>query len=353
MQISEVKKTQEEVAIEALSTFEKSIDTSVPVGYVRIELSTRGQLGAPKVFHIRSFDTREVAELSVTAENELPLKLAAIIDKMILEDDCSIKDFHEKEVVELLVKLFTIFYESKIELPFPITDEDILYLKENNPSLVEDVTAGRYKPTVLIDLAKINTFDYSEKNIKQNVIITSKKTGFSLKFSYPKFGDAIAVKKYLSTSYKKEDKSIQNIVKKIEYRNRVQQMIDTGKLQTDQLPYISPEEMDLYVQHEIEKAFFTIDLIRALHLVGFEGEDVSDKSIVDKIKLIQDPRVDHKITQAVEKEFEKMDFGIDPDIEVISPLDNKPCIRRFQFRSMDILQALKTFESDEFITEYD
>jgi len=93
------------VAIETLETSTKDI----PVGYLRMELSTQGKMGAPKVFHVRNFDTREIVELSITADSELPIKLGNILDKLIFEEGVSIHDFHENEVVELLVKLFAIF----------------------------------------------------------------------------------------------------------------------------------------------------------------------------------------------------------------------------------------------------
>ena len=102
------------VAIETLETSTKDI----PVGYLRMELSTQGKMGAPKVFHVRNFDTREIVELSITADSELPIKLGNILDKLIFEEGVSIHDFHENEVVELLVKLFAIFYYQNIELIF-------------------------------------------------------------------------------------------------------------------------------------------------------------------------------------------------------------------------------------------
>ena len=349
MEVKEVTNHEEELRV--LDNLQATVEEA-PAGYLRMELSTKGQLGAPAVFHIRSFDTKEIMELSITADSELPLKLSSILNKLIFEEDVNVADFHENEVIELLVKLFALFYDRKLELDFPIEEEDYQYLKNiRKEQLIQEIKMGNYKPKALIDLGKLQFYEVKGE-LKKEVEIRSKKTGFYTKFTYPKFGDAIIIKKFLRTAYKEKDKQMSNILQKLEIRQMMLQKED-GDIDYNKLPYISPEELEKYTAYETEKALFAVDLVRAMHLIDFNGEDLRDAPLSEKVKYISDPRINHKITQIIEKEFQKVEFGINPNIEVINPITKKPCTRRFLFRPLDILQAFKDFDSDEYDVRYD
>ena len=341
---------------EDLQVLESSIKQDIPVGYLRMELSTKGLLGAPSVFHVRNFDTKEIVELSVTSDRELPLKLANILDRLIFEDDISINEFHENEVIELIVKLFALFYDRNIELSFPWDDSDITFLEESGRhSQAENLKAGVWVPKSSIDLGELEFYNVNEKTLKRVVELTSKKDGFKVKFAYPKFGDAILVKRYLDSSFKESDEGIRDILKKLEIRKRVFDEADLKGTEADshKIPYISKEELDQYTAHETQKALFAVDLIRALHLQWFEGTDLSSVPLSEKLRYIEDPRITHGITTKIEKEFKGMKFGINPDISTTNPITNEPCTRRFLFRLVDILQTISQFESDEYDVGYE
>ncbi len=339
----------------SLEILEKSTK-NIPAGYLRMELSTKGLLGAPKVFHVRNFDTKEIVALSITATSELPLKLANILDDLILEDDISINDFHENEVIELIVKLFAIFYDQTIELDFPWNDEDIKFLEDKGETHQADLLQSKtWVPKVTINLATLNFHDVDESSLKKHVELTSKKTGFKIKFSYPKFGDVLVVKKHLDTSFKDVDDSIRSILKRLEIRKKIFEEAEKGKkeVNADILPYISKEEIDLYTEHETKKALFAVDLVRAQHLEGFEDLDLTDAPMSEKIKYISDPRVSHTITQKIEKEFKSMKFGIDSEIETVNPITHETCVRGFLFRIVDLLSAIGELDSDEYDVGYE
>ena len=343
-------------SIEKIQSFENSVEKDIPVGYLRMELSTKGLLGAPKVFHVRNFDTKEIVELSITADTELPLKLANILDRLIFEDDVFINEFHENEVIELIVKLFAIFYDTTIELDFPWDDSDIEFLLENNKGdLADSLKAGSWQPKAFVDLAKLDFYNVDESTLKKHVELTSRKTNFKVKFSYPKYGDAVVIKKYLSTSFKESTNEIKDILKRLEIRKKVFTDAETSHTEINArlLPFISKEELDLYTEYEMEKALFAVDLVRALHLESFDGKDLSKTSLSEKIPFIADPRISHTVTQTIEKEFKQMEFGINPELEVLNPITKVPCKRRFLFRILDLLQTFKTFESDEYDVGYE
>jgi len=341
---------------EDLKVVEQAVSAKVPSGYIRMELSTKGLLGAPKIFHIRGFDTKEVVELAITSSTELPLKLAHTLDSIILEDDVSINDFHEKEVIELIVKIFAIFYDNIVELDFPWNDEDIKFLlSQGNEQSALDLKANTWKPKVRVNLGSLDFYDVDSDKIKGAVELTSKKDGFKVKFTYPKFGDALVVKRYLDSNFKSPNAEIRGILKKLEVRREQIEAAEKRGQEVDfnSLPYVSREEVAKYTEFETDKAIFAVDLIRALHLVGFESEDLRGLPISEKLSYISDPRITHVITKKIEKEFEKMHFGIKPEIEVVNPFTNKVCTRGFLFRIVDILQAIAEHDSDEYDVGYE
>ncbi len=340
---------------QSLEVLEKSVK-DIPVGYLRMELSTKGLLGAPNVFHVRNFDTKEIVELSITATSELPLKLANILDRLILEDDVSINSFHENEVVELIVKLFAIFYDQTVELNFPWNDEDIAFLEDAGESHKADLLKAKtWVPKVIINLATLKFHEVDESSLKKHVELTSKKTGFKIKFSYPKFGDVLVVKKHLDLLFKENDDNIKSILKKLEIRKKIFEDAERAnkEVNSDILPYISKDDIDTYTRHETDKALFAVDLVRAQHLEGFEGIDLSDAPMSEKITYISDPRVSHNITQKIEKEFKSMKFGVDSEISIVNPITQETCVRGFLFRIVDLLSTIGELDSDEYDVGYE
>jgi hypothetical protein len=68
---------------------------------------------------------------------------------------------------------------------------------------------------------------------------------------------------------------------------------------------------------------------------------------------VKDPQFDITITNKLNKHYGSLDFGIDPDVEVLNPITNEKCTRRFQFRFNDILQAIRAFDADGYDISYD
>ncbi len=339
----------------SLEVLEDTMNKDIPAGYIRMELSTEGLLDAPKVFHVRPFDTKEIVALSITAESELPLKLGSIIDDMIYED-ISINDFHENEVIELIVKLFAIFYDRKIELTFPWNAEDEQYLKENGQDArVQDLKNKTWVPKSVVDLGALDFYKVDPSKLKKHVELTSKKSGFKVRFTYPKFGDVVVIKKFLDGAFRDKEASLKTIIKKLEVRKRIfdDAAAEHKEVDANQIPYLSKEETDRYTEYETGRALFAIDLVRALHLEGFEDKDLSDTPLSEKIQYIKDPRINHSITQKIEKEFKAMEFGINPELDVVNPITGNLCKRRFLFRILDILQAITEFDSDEYAVGYE
>ena len=101
-----------DVSTGALEKVHKEIENTVniPPGYIKVNLSTKGYLGAPKEFYIRNMSTEDLLSMALTDDEDLPVKTYKMLQSLIYGDDVDIKDFHEAEVIETLVTLYRTFY---------------------------------------------------------------------------------------------------------------------------------------------------------------------------------------------------------------------------------------------------
>jgi hypothetical protein len=346
---------------ERLGNFEKEKANQPPPGYIPMELSTKGKMGAPKIFHIRNFDTKDIANLALTDQYDLPEKVCQMLDNLIFEKNCSVLVWHEKEVVELLVRLFMAYFTNVLtEMEFPVDDSDYQFLAEKlgadsdeYKTKVADLKLKRWIPRTDIDLKKAETYDIPD-NFKSSVNIKSEKTGFTLRFSYPRFGDVITIKKFIDEEYKEQDKRFAKIRQMLDFKRSMEERYQNGEdIDLSRVPGVPEAEVKKYRDYEAEKALYSIDAIRALHLDGFDGKNVKDLPLAERIRFVQDPRFDINVTSTVEKYFESLEFGLKPEVEMFNPIKGIVEKRRFPFRLIHILSAVKLYKSVEYVISTD
>lgn len=328
---------------------------NVPLGYLPIELSTKGKLGAPAIFHIRNFKTADLVDLSLTSEDDLTETVINMLKNMIWEKDVEIKNWHEKEISELLVRLYMVFFSSEMtEIDFIPSDEDLDFLKEKVGldqfnQMLDHLESGKWKPKTRISLSSIETYEI-DNSFRPNLRVKSKKTGLDIGFSYPKFGDVVVMKKFLKQRFEKEEKQFAAIKRMIEFRNEMEEKLQAGEdVNLSKIPVAPEAEVKKFQRFEIERALLAVDLIKAIQLDYFNGKDYTNASIEERLKVSNDPRIDYTLNKKVEDYFNSLKFGINEEaIPMYNPITEKIENRRFSFRFVDILQAIRSFDSDEY-----
>jgi hypothetical protein len=322
---------------------------AAPAGYVAIQLSTKGKVGAPALFHIRNFKTRDIMALALTEESALPSRIVSILSDLVYED-IDVRTFHENEVVETMLLLYAAFYSTKLrDVNFPVEEADLDYLRAQGRE--EDVTAlltGKWVPKVDIDILQdVDTYDLPA-GFSPIAMITDKKTGFSMGSRAASFGDVLIVNELVSQQFADKERAVLTIKQRGERREQMLAQFKRGEaVDLTAIPYISPAEELQYTELQIEKASMTIDVIRAVHLMSFEGRDVSKLPIAEKIALVQDARVDSRIAQKLDAFFQKLHFGLKPQVRMINPITGESCVRDYTFQFAAILQATQLPETDE------
>jgi len=347
--------TDEELSL--LSSVKKTNKESegIPLGYFPIELSTKGKLGAPAIFHIRNFKTGDLVDLSLADEEDLTETVINMLKNMIWEKDINIKNWHEKEISELLVRIYMIFFTAEMtEIDFELNDSDHEFLlnkvgQQQYDEMIGQIRSGKWAPKTRIVLTSIETHDLDE-SFKTTVRVKSNKTGLDIGFSYPKFGDVVIMKKFLKQRFEKEDKQFASIKRMIEFRREMEDKLEAGfDVSLSKIPIVPEAELKKFQKFEIEKALLAVDLIKAIQLTHFDGKDLTNAPMEEKIKIAADPRIDYTLNKKIEDYFQTLKFGInEAQVPMYNPITEQVETRRFSFRFLDLLQAIRSFNSDEY-----
>ena len=350
--------TPSEKLVSSVQAAEDAASESIPAGYVEITLSTKGRVGAPAKFHARNFNTRDIMELALTEEDDLPGRVVELLEGLIYED-VDVGSFHEAEVVETLVILYKAFFKPMLsDVEFPWDETDLQALRERNPAAAEDkikaLEKGLWKPTTDIDLAtSVETYDIAE-DFNPVARIQHKSSGFSCSFGLPKYGDVLVLKRWLKDNFEDQEKAFAKVVQLLKIREAMLERFEAGEdVDLSRLPVIDEEQETAYQNLQVRKTAALVDVIRGLHLRSFDGKDVHELPLSERIRLVQDPRIDVKVAKKLDNYFGQLEFGIKPEVLMKNPITGEFCSRRFSFRLIEILQAIQVHSTDEYDLVFD
>lgn len=326
-------------------------EKSVPAGYIEIDLSTKGEFGAPASFHIRNMTTAELLDLASTDTSDQAAYIVELLQKLIWEKDCIVADFHEKEVIETLLRLYMNFYSTVwTGLPWTVTDEDKEFIEQQCGGKTEEyydkmkaLDTGKWKPTFDLDLSSLQFYDVDKA---EGPIAEVKRKDFICEFTYPKFGDTNFLKKFITEKYKQEDAKHAMTRESIIKRNQQNEDYDAGKRLRPSSIYVPPTEEEAYKKYEKEKIVFSAKALLALSLKSINGKDLSKMPLSEKIQYVDDPQLDHTAFGPIIEVYKNIKIGINDTFIVKDPITLKPAETTFPFRIFDILQAMSDHRSN-------
>jgi hypothetical protein len=363
-----------------LAEIRRGVDKVVgtPAGYIPVQLSTQGRLGgAPELFHIRNLNTEDLMELGLADQEMLPIKAITMLDNIILEHDprdpnsVSVKKFHEKEVMELILFVYEAFYTDTLnDLAWSMTPEDLEYLKEvkggedtdEYRSMIRAYENKTWQPKFDINLSTgVSYYDIDPK-IKSSVRVSGR-NGFSAKFGLPKYGDVIDLKYFIESKFAGEDRKFASVKQTLQMRKDAEDRLLRGEnINLRGVPDIPKSEKDKFHEYETEKSIFAMTAIKAYHLMEINHVDpnamdkvydVSSLPLEKKIELAKSPELDHSTFQQVQDMFNKLEFGIKEEITVHDPIMDKVVQRKYSFQLIDLLQAIRDKRPAEVVLSYE
>lgn len=353
------------VNLDDITKAEKSMENirKVPAGYAEVRLSTLGKVGAPEVFYVRNFLPEDLMALGLADETSTPIKLIDILDSMIWnepgtpeEEKISVKNFHEKEVVELLLYILEVYYSPVFpDQTWDLTEDDYEFLAEKYGKGSEEYTKriraieeGEWKPKFDLDISKDLDYyeigddpDFGTEAEAETVLPNGEH--FTASFSLPKFGDFIQLKFFIEEIFAKEDRKFQRIGEIIKFRRDAKKkMEEEGKyIDLSRIPYVPENEEREFDEYENRKSVFAITATKALYLQSFNGKDLSKMSLKEKLKYAQDPRLDYGLFNQVQEAFDNLKFGYKEEVTVLDPIQEKVVTRKYNFQIIDLLQAIQ------------
>jgi hypothetical protein len=343
----------------------QNVDTieNMPDGYIEVRLSTKGKIGAPEVFRIRNFSPEDLMNLGLADQEDLPIRLIKVLDDLIYNPNpsnniISVKTFHEKEVIELLLLLYETFYTTIFpNQQWILTDEDKEFMKAECGGETDEyflklraIENKSWKPTFDIDISKDIHFWEIDPDIKTKAQIARKygDKSFTATFSLPKFGDFITLKYFIDHIYKEQDKRFASISETYKFRKSMEEKLQNGEnIDIRRIPQVPKEELDKFKQYETEKSLFAVTASKALYLCEFDGHDVTNLPLEKKLELAKDPRLDYSTFKMVQDHFDKLQFGLKEEITVIDPILHKVVTQKYTFQLTDLLEAIRDSRTSE------
>lgn len=354
MEISENKSLDKQAA-------EIEAKPKIPEGYMTMELSTKGKFGAPKEFHIRNFKTEDLISLAIEDEDKVQEAAAEMLQGLIYEpkEEVDIYKFHTKEVVETFLRLYKRFYQTTLKgLQWELTDEDKELIAQQEGGKDTDayrrriaaIQRGEEKQFFDIDLKNVEYYDIPD-NVTGTIRVTQKygDKDFIVEYSYPRYGDAMMLKKFVSEipEIKEGEKRFASITENVKFRQRMEQAWKDGEnVPLERIPKFTQKDMEDFNKFQKKKAIFATRAVKALHLKSIDGTDISDLPLSKKLEYADDPRLDHSTFEQVNKIYEEMKIGPKEDIKVLDPYTRKVAQIHYTFRLFPLIQAISNNKSD-------
>lgn len=339
----------------------KQSTRDIPSGYIPVELSTEGKLYAPAKFHIRNFTTEDLMGIAFTDDEQLPIKVIDMVDKLVYEDDVSVKDFHEAEVIETLKILYETFYSPVIkDAEYKPTKEDLEWLANNHGgedseeyrALERSLSSKKWAPKVDIDLSKVSTYKLPE-NFKSRATI-KKKNGFTCVYSMPKYGDVITLKEFTDLIFSEKDKQFASISRTLKFKQDSEERWRRGEnINLASIPQVPKKQLEEYNEYTLERSVFLMIALRALHLEEINGQDLSRVPLEKRFELAKDPELDYSTFKKVSETFANYPIGVNNKVPIINPITNVPGEYEYPFRLLDILQAIRNNDPDGTVIEFE
>ena len=320
--------TRKPVGVSRPSKVDESEQQTVatPPGYIKVKLSSIGKLSAPRAIHVKDYSGEDAWNLSLSSADTVLTTILSCLQDMIYEDiDPSL--LHENEVEEILFNVLLNYWTPVLsEFPYPWEEEELEDLSEEKR---ENIRKGIEVPRVDIDISKLKT-NPLPKDFKEPIIWEDKE--LQVGFILPRIGHYITASDYIEQKYGAEEEKFSQIEDDIKYNSSLKDKDPRPKRTIDR------DYLREYREYNINRNADFLKVKHCMMLHSFKGEEL--KSVSEKLKVYPEVglRIWTDISNLIESE---LNFGVEKNIEVKSPITGKKVIRRYQFRFKDVIPNVK------------
>lgn len=334
--LEKLEKLQESPEIQKPIVFQASpvvtknnpVESTAPANYKEKMLSTKGKLSVPAKIHVRDYMGIDAMELSMSNGEDFLEQLLRIVKKMVWEDIDPYM-LHQKELEEIMVFVYGTNWDTALQgYEYIPTDEEWEGMTDD---LKKRYTDGETDFTCNIDIAKIQSIpipnDFEEP-------MEYEKDGIVYQFRLPRIGDSILAKKYTDEKFKNDREDLMPIILADKRGEDLEEYVKDKN--GNSIPKFPTKELSRYTEF-VDKYLDTIKkATQGQFIVSVDGK--SPEGIENQIAFIDE--IPAKVWIEYTKDLTELNFGMDPEVEVMSPVSRKPVARRFRFQFMDFLPSV-------------
>jgi hypothetical protein len=302
---------------------------SVPPEYVEVKLSSAGKLGAPHTVHVRDYNGKDLMDLSLTADEDMLRGLVDVLNNLMWEE-FDARDFTEQDLQEIMLNVYVNFWSPVIQsYPYPYTEEEWAML---SPDRQDRVRKGLEKLEVDINISEqIETHPLPE-NFKEPLKIEG--GDHRVTFQLPRVGHYFVAEDYIVNKYAWEDQQFADVDAKVKADRSNE--VDAKRLR-DYRGYVKRRNSEYIMAKQAQM------------ITSFDGEAV--QGLEDQLLVY--PKIDLHMWSSLNGFLENsLQFGVNPNIEMVSPLDGTTVVRRCQFRPVDFLPPLQLQSAGEYTVQF-
>ncbi|MFW6225380.1 MAG: hypothetical protein ACOC3V_00310 [bacterium] len=300
----------------------ETVKEAPPADYLPVKFSTLGKLSAPSKLHFRNYTGQDALNLSLANGENILQVLITTLNNMVYEKfDCAM--LHLEEVQEVMLNIYFNFWSSVIEYDYVYDNDELDGLKEEKKTSLE---SGHWKPSIIITSDKIKTNTLPE-DFKEpiNIEYENKKVSFRLE----RIKDSVIAQEMSDEKFIVQDEKFDDIKKKI------RKATDEGKYRYE---YLTNKEVNSYEKYMEEKSNYYSLIERAQQIIKVNGKEL--ETLDEKIEAYKN-QIGLDFWQNLNAFLKELNFGVENDITVKSPLTGKNVTRRFQFQFLDFVPSME------------
>jgi hypothetical protein len=305
---------------------------------IEVLLSSAGKLSTEVRIMIKDFDLKGSIRMALANDVHHIENLLMVLQDAVQVPNFDVSMLHENEMEEILLSLYARYWSQTMTLPYTPSSDEIKKLEESQNKLYLDYLAGKFTPTVDVDLSEIDAKSLSD-DFKEPIVITYEGTDYY--FRLPRLHDYVEAQKFIDKHYSLKMRDFQGLENILQFNASVRNSEPEKMKSFDQAKY------EVYEKLNVSKLVDYLSAKQQGSLIQLG--DKKFETLEDKMSVV----VPSNVWEYYKKEvLEKYDFGVVRDIKIKSPFTGEALIWRAPFQYMDFISSRKLSNTSGFTVRF-
>jgi hypothetical protein len=164
-----------------------------------------------------------------------------------------------------------------------------------------------------------------------------------VQFILPRIKHILTTNKEIMKKYAQQEQEFSNIRKKVEHNNKMEERKDF-----ENMVYIEEEDQKQYNEYLQNRALDSIILQKAQLIKKFDDKKLN--TLNEKLDAYY--KIPQRMWDVFGNAVRDLNFGVQRDLEVISPVSKQKVTRRFQFRLLDFIPTMELQDTSGYTVSF-